>query len=372
VLLSAAGLTKVFRRNWFSRDRGQDVAAVRDVTISIRRGETLGVVGESGAGKSTLGRLVLRLIEPDSGTIQYNGIDLLALKRRELRKLRAGMQMVFQDPYSSLDPTMTVGEAIAEPLKIHTRLKAKARHEEVVSLLERVGLIGFHAERYPRSFSGGQLQRIAIARALASKPMLIVCDEPVAALDMSIRGQILNLLTELQEAQQLAYLFISHDLGIVRKFVDRVVVMYGGRVVESGPIDVVYDAPEHPYTRSLLSAIPVPDPSRRELNVPAARAGPLPAGTIDQGCAYRNRCEYAQLACAEVRPELGDLGGGHAVACHFPLTLQVKPAGVGEPTESAVDRISDGTGRQDCTHSDGTNQGDCTHEQASIIDNAAI
>jgi oligopeptide/dipeptide ABC transporter ATP-binding protein len=361
VLLSAAGLTKVFRRNWFSRDRGHDIAAVRDVTISVRRGETLGVVGESGAGKSTLGRLVLRLIEPDSGTIQYNGIDLLAVKQAELRRLRAGMQMVFQDPYSSLDPTMTVGEAIAEPLKIHTRLRAAARHAEVVSLLERVGLIGAHAERYPRSFSGGQLQRIAIARALASNPMLIVCDEPVAALDMSIRGQILNLLTELQEARQLAYIFISHDLGIVRKFVNRVVVMYGGRVVESGSIDDVYDEPEHPYTKSLLNAIPLPDPRRRELNVPSARVGQPPAGPMDTGCPYRNRCEYAQAICAEVRPDLEDVGGGHSVACHFPLRLHVEPSVVRDPTEVAP------TGSSDYA----TPQNGTTGE-ASIIDNAAI
>jgi ABC-type oligopeptide transport system ATPase subunit len=275
VLLEATGLSKSFpaRRTLLGRTR--DVHhAVQGVDLTVHRGETVAVVGESGAGKSTLGRLVLRLIEPDEGSIVLDGVDVRALRARQLRALRKRMQMIFQDPYSSLDPRMVIEDAVAEPLVLHFDLTADERRARVLDLLTRVGISEHQADRYPYEFSGGQLQRIAIARALAVEPDLIVCDEPVAALDTSIQAQVINLLHDLQEEHGVAYVFISHDLSLVRLIADRVAVMYQGRIVEEGPTASVFEDPQDPYTRALLDVIPVPDPRRRRArssarNVPA-------------------------------------------------------------------------------------------------------
>ena len=275
VLLEATGLSKSFpaRRTLLGRTR--DVHnAVQGVDLTVHRGETVAVVGESGAGKSTLGRLVLRLIEPDEGSIVLDGVDVRALRARQLRALRKRMQMIFQDPHSSLDPRMVIEDAVAEPLVLHFDLTADERRARVLDLLARVGISEHQADRYPYEFSGGQLQRIAIARALAVEPDLIVCDEPVAALDTSIQAQVINLLHDLQEEHGVAYVFISHDLSLVRLIADRVAVMYQGRIVEEGPTASVFEDPQDPYTRALLDVIPVPDPRRRRArssarNVPA-------------------------------------------------------------------------------------------------------
>jgi oligopeptide transport system ATP-binding protein len=263
-LLEATGLTKVFGtgRTLGSRP-AEPTYAVRGVDLKVGRGETVAVVGESGAGKSTLGRMILRLIEPDDGTITLDGIDVRAMGRKELRSLRKRMQMIFQDPYSSLDPRMIIEDAVGEPLTVHFRMPSAQRRRKVLELLDRVGISEAQADRYPHEFSGGQLQRIAIARALAVEPDLIVCDEPVAALDVSIRAQVINLLQDLQEERGVSYVFISHDLSLVRLIAHRISVMYQGKVVEEGSPEEIYTNPSDPYTRALLEAIPVPDPSRR-------------------------------------------------------------------------------------------------------------
>ena len=265
VLLEATGLTKSFPagRNLVGRPT-RWTRAVDGVDLRVARGETLAVVGESGAGKSTLGRLLLRLIEPDEGRVVLDGTDVLALRSKELRALRKRMQMIFQDPFGSLDPRMVVEDAVAEPLVVHFGMQGSERRSRVLELLDRVGIGEHQAERYPHEFSGGQLQRIAIARALAAEPDLIVCDEPVAALDVSIRAQVVNLLHELQRERGVAYVFISHDLSLVRLIAQRVAVMYQGRVVEEGETGAVFDNPQHSYTQALLDAIPVPDPRRRK------------------------------------------------------------------------------------------------------------
>ncbi len=272
VLLEARGLAKSYPVGRKLLTRTRDVHhAVQDVDLTVHRGETVAVVGESGAGKSTLGRLVLRLVEPDAGSIVLDGIDVRALRRRRLRSLRKRMQMIFQDPYSSLDPRMVIEDAVAEPLLLHFDLSARERHDRVLDLLARVGISEHQAERFPYEFSGGQLQRIAIARALAVEPDLIVCDEPVAALDTSIQAQVINLLHDLQEERGVAYLFISHDLSLVRLIADRVAVMYQGRIVEEGETRELFENPQHPYTRALLDVIPVPDPRRRTARARADR-----------------------------------------------------------------------------------------------------
>ncbi|MFT4288413.1 ABC transporter ATP-binding protein [Nocardioides sp.] len=280
-LLKVDGLNKSYpiKRNLFGRAK-HSFHAVKDVSFEVGRGETLGIVGETGAGKSTVGRLVLRLIEPDAGTISYDGGDLRQLSRKELRASRSRMQMIFQDPFSSLDPRMTIGAAIAEPLRIHQRLSGGALDKRVLEMLDRVGMRKDHVERYPREFSGGQLQRIAIARALTTEPDFIVCDEPVAALDVSIQAQVLNLLLDLQAEHGLSYLFISHDLSLVRFLAHRVAVMCQGEIVETGTAEELFAQPRHPYTRKLLSAIPQARPSRvsRWPAAPSARgARELPA-----------------------------------------------------------------------------------------------
>jgi oligopeptide transport system ATP-binding protein len=263
-LLEATGLSKAFasHKNLVRRSREPNYA-VRGVDLRVGRGETVAVVGESGAGKSTLGRMILRLIEPDEGSIHLDGVDVRAIGRKDLRTLRKRMQMIFQDPYSSLDPRMIVEDAVGEPLAVHFGMPRVQRRRKVLELLDRVGISESQAERYPHEFSGGQLQRIAIARALAVEPDLIVCDEPVAALDVSIRAQVINLLQDLQEERGVSYVFISHDLSLVRLIAHRIAVMYQGRVVEEGAPADIYSNPRDPYTRALLDAIPLPDPRRR-------------------------------------------------------------------------------------------------------------
>jgi oligopeptide transport system ATP-binding protein len=263
-LLEATGLSKAFTSGrGLVRRSAEPTYAVRGVDLRVARGETVAVVGESGAGKSTLGRMILRLIEPDEGSIRLDGIDVRAIGRKELRGLRKRMQMIFQDPYSSLDPRMIIEDAVGEPLTVHFDMPRAQRRRKVLELLDRVGISESQAERYPHEFSGGQLQRIAIARALAVEPDLIVCDEPVAALDVSIRAQVINLLQDLQEERGVSYVFISHDLSLVRLIAHRIAVMYQGKVVEEGSPAELYTNPRDPYTRALLDAIPVPDPRRR-------------------------------------------------------------------------------------------------------------
>jgi oligopeptide/dipeptide ABC transporter ATP-binding protein len=291
------------------------VRAVDGVSFEVRPGETLALVGESGCGKSTVGRLVLRLIEPTSGSVAFEGRNLATLSASELRAFRARAQVIFQDPYSSLNPRMTVLDTLSEPLQLHTDLSPSGRRDRVAELLATVGLKGEHARRYPHEFSGGQRQRIAIARALAANPQLIVCDEPVSALDVSIRSQILNLLRDLQQRLGLAYIFISHDLAVVKHIADRVAVMYLGRIVETAPAERIFAAPRHPYTQALLSAIPVPAPAapRDRRLLPGDPPSPI---APPAGCHLHPRCPHVREACRTTRPQLM-LDDGHATACHY-------------------------------------------------------
>jgi oligopeptide/dipeptide ABC transporter ATP-binding protein len=301
--------------------------AVESVDLDIFPGETLGLVGESGCGKSTLGRTLLRLLDPSAGKIVFDGQDLTGLRQRELRPLRRQMQMIFQDPYASLNPRMSVGATLAEPLVIHgLAATAEERKRRVDELLDRVGLGADVAGRYPHEFSGGQRQRIGIARALAVRPRFIVCDEPISALDVSIQAQIVNLLAELQEAEQLTYLFISHDLKIVQHIADRIAVMYLGRVVEIGPARKVYRQPQHPYTRALLSAVPVPVPGAASRRVVLQGDVPSPLSP-PSGCAFHPRCPEPNkpVECTTVVPALRVLANGCQAACHL-------ARGVTEPT----------------------------------------
>ena len=324
VLLEAVDLVKYFpvrsrALGGRSRDR---VHAVDGVSLQVRRGETLGIVGESGCGKSTLGRLLVRLHEPTSGTVRFAGEDLTAIPQRRLRPYRRRLQMVFQDPYASLNPRKRVGQIVGDPFRIHrlgSRAETRTRVEE---LLELVGLSRTHVNRYPHEFSGGQRQRIGVARALALDPQLIVADEPVSALDVSIQAQVVNLLADLQERLDLTYVFIAHDLGVIRHVSDRVAVMYLGVIVEVGPADELYARPVHPYTEALLSAIPSLDddaPARERIVLEGEVGSPV---SPPSGCRFHPRCRYATDVCRVERPPLVSYGEGRVAACHHPLHRQ--------------------------------------------------
>ena len=300
--------------------RGGVVHAVSDVSFAVENGETLGLVGESGCGKSTLGKLVLDLIPPTSGKVWFNGQDLSQLKGEALRSLRRGMQMIFQDPYASLDPRMSVGQIIMEPLNAHRIGNNRAERKALVcELMAQVGLRPEFYSRYPHQFSGGQRQRIGIARALALNPELIICDEPVSALDVSIQAQILNLLGDLQRQRALTYLFISHDLNVVRYLSDRVMVMFLGQLCELSPTEALYAAPRHPYTRFLLESVPQPDPTRRDEQRAILTGEVSSPVNPPSGCRFHLRCPFADARCGSEKPELIELEPGRFCACHHPM-----------------------------------------------------
>jgi peptide/nickel transport system ATP-binding protein/oligopeptide transport system ATP-binding protein len=305
----------------FQRQIGA-VHAVDGVSFDVMRGETLGLVGETGCGKSTTARTVMRLLEPTSGTIRYDGRDISHLSRRDLKPLRREMQLIFQDPYSSLNPRKTVGAIIGEPFAIHRLEGGKTRRRQAVQeLMEQVGLNPEHYNRYPHEFSGGQRQRIGVARALALEPKLVIADEPVSALDVSIQAQILNLLRELQQNLGLTLILIAHDLSVVRHMCDRIAVMYLGKIVELAPNEALYDHPRHPYTGALLSAVPVPDPHLAQARRRDVPPGDVPSPTNPpRACRFHPRCPKAQPVCSQDEPPLEPKGQGTVAACHFPLT----------------------------------------------------
>ncbi len=318
-LLEVKGLKKYFEiRKGLLANKKTYVKAVDDVSFVINKGETLGLVGESGCGKTTTGRTVIKLYEPTAGQIIYNGQDIAKLSPSQILPYRRKMQMIFQDPYASLDARMTVGDIIGEALDIHRLMRGKERGERIHYLLSKVGLNRDHASRYPHEFSGGQRQRIGIARALAVEPEFIVCDEPISALDVSIQAQVVNMLEDLQDDLGLTYLFIAHDLSMVKHISTRIGVMYLGKMVELASSNELYKKPLHPYTQALLSAIPVPDPDMSAANKRIMLEGETPS-PIDPppGCRFKGRCRYAKSICSEAEPELKDLGGGHCVACHL-------------------------------------------------------
>jgi oligopeptide transport system ATP-binding protein len=326
LLLRAENLTRHFgaRKGLFKKTSGA-VRAVDGVDLVVRAGETLALVGESGCGKSTLARLLVRLDRPDAGTITFEGADIGSADGDALRAYRRKVQMVFQDPYMSLNPRETIGQAIINAWEINGGVPKSARREKCLELLDLVGMRADRIDWYPHQLSGGQRQRIAVARAIAVNPALVVCDEPVSALDVSVQAQVLDLLEDLQQRFNMAYLFISHDLAVVEEIADRVIVMYLGRVVESGTIEQVYGRPAHPYTAALLAAAPVPDPHNRTLETKQLLQGDPPSpSNIPSGCRFRTRCPRAQSLCAQIEPELAPMAQSTTVddqfaACHFPL-----------------------------------------------------
>jgi oligopeptide/dipeptide ABC transporter ATP-binding protein len=338
-VLDARSLEKAFvtRRNLIGRPVAR-IVAVNGVSLTVAAGETLGLVGESGSGKSTVARLVTRLIEPDAGDVNIDGTNWLQLGARELRRARRTAQMVFQDPYASLDPTKTILDVVGEPLVIHDGLRGPAKEDRVGELLDMVGLPRAHARRYPYEFSGGQRQRIAIARALAPKPKLVVADEAVSALDVSTQAQVLNLLLDLQDQQELAYLFISHDLGVVRQMSDRIAVMYLGRIVEEGPAEAIYEEPSHPYTRALLSSVPEIDPRRRKERLGLKGDPPESSGPVT-GCPFHPRCSEAMGICAEQEPPTTVAASGVSVSCHLLVSTEQPVRIVTHPTSAAESAI---------------------------------
>jgi len=299
----------------FRREVAQ-VKAVDDVSFFINEGETLGLVGESGCGKTTVGHTILQLLPHTSGSVTFDGLDVLSLKGAELKKMRRKMQIVFQDPYASLDPRLPIGESIAEGLKIHKMGNARERSAKVLESLRLVGLEEYHANRYPHEFSGGQRQRIGIARALTLKPKFIVLDEPVSALDVSIQAQVLNILRDLQHELGLTYLFVAHNLAVVEHISDRVAVMYVGKIAEMTSREELFNNPRHPYTQALMSAIPIPDPKRKRERVTLQGDVPSPLNP-PSGCRFHPRCPIAKENCAQDEPVLGELAPGHFVACHY-------------------------------------------------------
>ncbi len=321
-LLDVKGLVKHFKvtRRDGLRSIRETVHAVDGVDILVNQGETVGLVGESGCGKSTAGRAILRLLEPTSGTIELEGTDVMKLSGESLRTIRKKMTIVFQDPFAALDPRMMIGDIVAEPLMAHSICRTRSEGiDRARELLKIVGLRPEFVSRYPHEFSGGQRQRVGIARAIATDPKLLILDEPISALDISIRAQILNLLEDLQSSHGLSYLFIAHDLSVVRHICDRVAVMYMGVIVEEGPSTQLFSSPKHPYTQALLASVPIADPSKRRERVPLEGDVPSPV-SIPSGCRFRARCPIAQDLCAQQIPLLRDLGNGQFAACHYAVS----------------------------------------------------
>lgn len=332
-LLEVQDLSVNFKVGQGWLNRGQTVHAVSRVSLNVAPGETFGLVGESGSGKSTTVRAVLQLVRPSSGSVKFEGEELTSASKEVMRSLRRKAQMVFQDPYSCLNQRLKVGAIIKEPLDIHEVGSQQSRRQRVLELLDRVGLPAAAADRYPHQFSGGQRQRIGIARALATEPSLVICDEPVAALDVSIQAQVLQLLADLQAERGMAYLFIAHDLNVVRHVSRRAAVMYLGRIVEQGPSSSLFAAPKHPYTQALLSAVRLADPQRERARKRIVLTGEIPSPTQPpSGCTFRTRCRHAQPVCAEAEPALEDAGDGTLVACHFWRILPA-PAGPADPDD---------------------------------------
>ena len=317
LLLKVEHLKKYFPiQSGILAKKSGEVKAVDDLSFEVYEGETLGIVGESGCGKSTTGRAIMRLLEPTSGKVTFDDVELTDLSNKEMRKMRRDIQMVFQDPYASLNPRHTVGKILEEPLIVHGIGNSKERKERVQEYLEIVGLSSYHAKRYPHQFSGGQRQRIGIARALMTNPRLIIADEPVSALDVSIQAQVLNLMKKLQEDLKLTYIFIAHDLGVVRHISNRVGVMYLGRIVELADSESLYKEPLHPYTQALLSAVPIPDPTHHREQILLEGDIPSPANP-PTGCSFHTRCPYATDLCKFTVPIFRKVKPGHAVACHL-------------------------------------------------------